>query len=547
MADSSPQDAAAELGLGPAEVTTNVAGVLKVPVSVVRARTDTSPARGKLVLVTAMTPTPFGEGKTVVAISLAMGLRRLGRRSVAILRQPSLGPVFGVKGGAAGGGRATVEPYATINLGLTGDLDAVGNAHGLLSALVDNHIFHGNARGVDPERILWPRALDVEDRSLRSILVNAGKASEAPARRSRFVITAASEVTAVLGLARDYVDLKARLGRIWVALDTHGEPVTARQVGADGSMAVLLRHALEPNLVTTSEGGPALVHGGPFANIAHGTASRLAIELGRATAEFSVVEAGFSSELGAEKFVDLVGPVCGFQPDVAVLVASIRALRHHGGASREALSRPDPEAVRNGLPNLEQHLANLSALGVNAVVAINRFPDDADEEVGILTRFLDARGASWSETYGFRDGGSGAESLARAVVTASSSPSNARPIYSPTDPTERKAERIATTLYGAEGVDFTPQALGDLATLSPHGDPSAPVCMAKTPLSLSDDPTRFGRPRGFRVRVDRVEWSAGAGFWVLRLGTINTMPGLPAKPLAESIDLTEDGRVVGLR
>ncbi|MCI4330954.1 MAG: formate--tetrahydrofolate ligase [Thermoplasmata archaeon] len=547
MTELSVHSAAVELGLDPAEILASVPGVLKVPVSVVRSRTDNSAQRGRLVLVTAMNPTPFGEGKTVVAIGLAMGLRRIGRRSVVILRQPSLGPVFGVKGGAAGGGRATVEPYATINLGLNGDIEAVGAAHNLLSAMIDNHLFHGNAREIDPERILWPRAVDVEDRSLRSIRVSSGKPGEPPSRPSRYVITAASEVMAVLGLSRDYVDLKARLGRIVVALDVRGEPVTARQVGAAGSMAVLLRQALAPNLVTTAEGGPALIHGGPFANIAHGTASRLAIELGLATAEYSVVEAGFSSELGAEKFVDLVGPMCGFQPNVAVLVASVRALRHHGGAAREVLDRPDPGAVGLGLPNLEQHLANLSALHLAVVVAINRFPDDSDEEIAIVTAYLDARSIPWAETTGFRDGGSGAEALARRVELTSNDPPTARPIYSPTDPLERKVERIATTLYGALGAEFTPAARTNLEELAARGDPSASVCMAKTPLSLSDDPTRRGRPKEFRIRVDRVEWSAGAGFWVVRLGTINTMPGLPAHPLAESIDLTEDGRVVGLR
>lgn len=539
--------AAAELGLTAGELLGAVPGVLKVTVGAVRSRVDRGNNSGRLVLVTAMTPTPLGEGKTVIAIGLAMGLRRIGRRSVVVLRQPSLGPVFGVKGGAAGGGRATVEPYATINLGLTGDLDAAGNAHDLLSALIDNHVFHGNPRGIDPDRILWPRALDVEDRSLRSILVASGRPGDPPKRASRFVITAASEVTAVLGLARDYVDLKARLGRICVALDQHGEPVTARQVGADGAMAVLLSRALAPNLVTTVEGGPALVHGGPFANIAHGTASRLAIELGIATAEFAVVEAGFSSELGAEKFVDLVGPACGFRPDVAVLVASVRALRHHGGVPRDALEKPAVDAVRAGLENLSQHLDNLATLGLPAVVAVNRFPEDAEEEIRVLTAFLDERRVAWAIVTAFRDGASGAESLARAVATAAESGQRAKPLYSPTDPVERKVERIATTLYGADGVDFSPQAQADLAELRARGDASAPVCMAKTPLSLSDDPKRYGRPTGFRIRVDRVEWSAGAGFWVVRLGSITTMPGLPARPLAESIDLTEDGRVVGLR
>ena len=536
---------AQELGLSPEEYVEAIPGVLKVPVDVVRRRADRRP-RGKLVLVTAMTPTPHGEGKTVVAIGLAMGLRRRGRRATVVLRQPSLGPVFGVKGGAAGGGRARVEPYTDINLGLTGDIDAVTAAHNLLSALLDNHLFHGNARGIDPSRLLWPRALDVNDRALRSVLVSAGKSTDPPTEAGRFVISAASEVMAVFGLARDFADLKARLGRIVVAFDARGEPVTARQLGAPGAMAVLLRRALGPNLVQTSEGGPAIVHGGPFANIAHGTASRLGIELALTVSEFSVVEAGFSSELGAEKFVDLVGPMCGFAPDAAVVVASIRALRHHGGAAKDAVNRPDPDAVRRGLPNLEQHIENVRALGLAPVVALNRFPEDGDAEVEVLGGFLGGLKVPWAETTAFRDGGAGAEALADAVVTATMASSRPAPIYSPTDPLERKVEKIVTRLYGAEGAEFTSAARADVAQWGELADPLAPVCMAKTPLSLTDDPARAGRPSGFRVRVDRITRSAGAGFWVALLGSVNTMPGLPARPLAEEIDLTDDGRVVGV-
>lgn len=538
---------AQELGLSPADCVESIPGVLKVPVEVVRQRTDRGGPRGKLVLVTAMTPTPHGEGKTVVAIGLAMGLRQKGKQAVVVLRQPSLGPVFGVKGGAAGGGRATVEPYGDINLGLNGDIDAITAAHNLLSALLDNHLFHGNARGIDRSRLLWPRALDVNDRALRSVFVSSGRPSQPPDEPGRFVISAASEVMAVLGLSRDYADLKARLGRIVVAFDQKGEPVTARQLGAPGAMAVLVRRALAPNLVQTAEGGPAIVHGGPFANIAHGTASRLGIELGLTTSEFCVVEAGFSSELGAEKFVDLVGPMCGFQPDLAVVVVSIRALRHHGGATKEAVDLPDPAAVERGLANLEQHLANVRTLGLVPVVALNRFPDDADDEVAVLGNYLRSVEVRWAETTAFRDGGSGALALADAVLEASVAASRPTPVYSPTDPLERKVEQIVTRLYGADGATFSPAARADVAQWGELADPLAPVCVAKTPLSLTDDPTRWGRPKGFHVNVDHVLRSAGAGFWVVLLGSVNTMPGLPARPLAEEVDLTDDGRVIGVR
>ncbi|MGI0132496.1 MAG: formate--tetrahydrofolate ligase [Thermoplasmata archaeon] len=537
---------ASELGLAPDEVDESIPGVLKVPVAVVRRRADRGGARGRLVLVTAMTPTPHGEGKTVVAIGLAMGLRRRGRRAVVVLRQPSLGPVFGVKGGAAGGGSATVEPYEDINLGLNGDIDAITAAHNLLSALIDNHLFHGNALGIDPKRILWPRALDVNDRALRALLLSSGTTGAPLDRTSRFVISAASEVMAVFGLARDYADLKARLGRIVIAFDAKGEAVTARQLDAPGSMAVLLRRALGPNLVQTAEGGPAIVHGGPFANIAHGTASRLGIELGLTTSDYCVVEAGFSSELGAEKFVDLVGPMCGFMANAAVVVASIRALRHHGGAGKTEVDRPDPTAVARGLVNLEQHLANVRAFGLPAVVALNRFPEDSDEEVRVLAAFLKDRKVRWAETTAFRDGGAGAHALADAVVDAASESSHPGPIYSPTDPLERKVEKIVTRLYGADGAVFTDAARADLDQWGGLADRLAPVCLAKTPLSLSDDPKKWGRPEGFRVRVDHIARSAGAGFWVVLLGAVNTMPGLPAHPLAEEIDLTDDGRVLGV-
>ena len=538
------QEVAGDLGLGEADRRSAIPGVLKIPVESVVARRERP--RGKLVLVTAMTPTPHGEGKTVVAIGLAMALHRLDGPSVVALRQPSLGPVFGVKGGAAGGGRATVEPYDQINRGLTGDLDAVTSAHNLLSAVIDNSIFHGNPLDLDPGRIGWPRALDVEDRSLRDVRTTSGKKGDSPEQRSRFVISAASEVMAVLGLSKDYVELKERLGRIEIGAHRDGRSARAEELGCVGSMAVLLRNALAPNLVQTAEGTPALVHGGPFANIAHGTASRLSIELGLATARYCVVEAGFSSELGAEKFVDLVGPTCGFAADAAVVVASIRALRHHGGVPTEQLDLPNASAVALGLPNLAQHIGNLRALGLDPVVAVNRFPSDTDQELAVLARFLESEKVAWAPTTGFRDGSSGAEALARAVVSNAGLNHSARPLYAPDDPIEKKIDTVARRLYGADGVEYTEGARATLDRLDAGPDPLGRICIAKTPLSLTDQPKLRNRPTGFRVRVDGISASFGAGFWVVHMGEVNTMPGLPTHPLAERIDLRADGSVVGL-
>ncbi|HXQ79091.1 MAG: formate--tetrahydrofolate ligase [Thermoplasmata archaeon] len=536
---------AGALGLGPNDFHPAGPRAAKIPVSVVRARAAKK-SSGKLILITGMTPTRHGEGKTVTAIGLADGFSRLHRSAVVCLRQPSLGPIFGVKGGATGGGRSTVEPSAEINLGFTGDIYAVASAHNLLSAMLDNHIFHGNSLQVDANRILWPRTLDMEDRALRHISVGKGHDPRFVEHESSFVITAASEIMVILALARDYADLKTRLGRVIAALTTDGKAVRASDLNASGAMAALLRDALEPNLVQTAEGTPALVHAGPFGNLAHGTCSRLSIELGLATCEYTIVEAGFATELGAEKFVDIVTPTLGRNVDAAVLVATQRGLRYQGGASDEESGRPNRAALERGLENLAQHLDNIDTYGVPAVVALNRFPGDSAEETQLVQRFCKARHVEVVEATGFADGGTGAEDLARAVEAAASLGRQSRPVNAPGTSIFRQVEAIATRLYGASHVNRTPEALADLELLKRIGELEGPVCIAKTPLSLSDNPHVLGRPRDFNVTVDRLTRSAGAGFTVVYLGTIETMPGLPTRPAAEEIDLTADGKITGV-
>jgi formate--tetrahydrofolate ligase len=499
-----------------------------------------------LILVTGMTPTRHGEGKTVTAIGLSDGLNRLRHRAVPCLRQPSLGPIFGVKGGATGGGKATVEPSAEINLGFTGDIHAVAAAHNLLSALIDNHLFHGNSLKIDPNRILWPRTVDMEDRALRHITVGQGHDPRFVTHDSSFVITAASEVMVILALARDYTDLKNRLGRIVAALTTDGSAVRASDLEGAGAMAALLRDALEPNLVQTAEGNPALVHAGPFGNLAHGTCSRLSIELALATAEYCVVEAGFATELGGEKFIDIVAPTLGRGVNAAVLVATQRGLRYQGGASDEEAERPNAAALERGLDNLAQHLDNIDAFGVPAVVALNHFPEDTAEETKLVQQFCRKRDVEVVEARGFEDGGKGMANLARAVVAAAGLGRKSGPINPPGTPVLDQLETIASRLYGASHVNQTPEALADLELLERLHETGGPVCVAKTPLSLSDNPHVLGRPRDFNVTVDRLIRSAGAGFTVAYLGTIETMPGLPTRPSAVDIDLSRDGEVLGV-
>jgi formate--tetrahydrofolate ligase len=531
------------LGLGSEEIHSAGAHVGKISVAAVRSRAG-RPQRGKLVLVTAMTPTRHGEGKTVTTIGLADGLSRIGARATACLRQPSLGPVFGIKGGATGGGRATVEPATDINLGFTGDIHAVAEAHNLLAALADNHVYHGNALAIDPRRYLWNRTVDVEDRALRHLIVGNGGAPEVP-YPSSFVIAAASEVMAILALARDYPDLQSRLDRILVGFSKDDRPIRASDLHAGGAMAAVLRHALEPNLVQTAEGTPALVHAGPFGNLAHGTCSRLAIELALATSDYAVVEAGFATELGAEKFVDIVTPAIGADVDAAALVVTQRGLRVQGGASDDASTRPDLAALRRGLANLEQHLENLRALGAPTTVALNRFPGDSPEESEAIRELCRRWEVDLVDSFAFERGGAGAEELARAVERLATMGRSTRPLYPVGTPLVRQIERIATRLYGADGVDELAEATEGRSRLERIGEADGPVCVAKTPLSLSDDPKRLNRPKGYRVSVHRYSRSAGAGFTVAYLGAIEAMPGLPAHPAAETIGLSPTGEPVG--
>jgi formate--tetrahydrofolate ligase len=539
------EEVAAELGLSPGDLRPYRGDALKVPVSLVRSLAQ-RPSRGKIVLVTAMTPTKHGEGKTVTSIAVAMALRRAGHRAVVCLRQPSLGPVFGIKGGAAGGGQATVEPAETINLGLTGDLDAVAAAHNLIAALFENHIFHGNPLGIDPAVRLWPRTVDVEDRALRHVMTSAEGGPRVPPQKGTFVIAAASEITAILGLARDYADLHERIGRVLLGFRKTGEPVRVGDLQAAGSASALLRFALEPNLLQARDGTPALVHGGPFANIAHGTCSRLSIELAQATADYCVVEAGFATDLGAEKFVDIVARIAGLDVAGAVLVATLRGLRFHGGASDEQVGSPDPEAVSRGLSNLEQHVENLHTLGIEPVVTANRFPGDTEQEMDLLRRFCQERNAAFAESTAFVDGAPGAEAVAARVVEVCGRGGHARPLYGPEESVEEILDRIVKRIYGGAGVTLTTEATETLATLRRIQEVDGPICVAKTPLSLSDNPAVRGRPTGFVPSVRRFSRSSGAGFTVAYLGEIQTMPGLPRRPLAEQIDLTSEGRVIGL-
>ncbi len=495
-------------------------------------------SNGRIVLVTGMTPGHEGVGKTVTTLGLVEGLTRRGIRAIALLRQPSLGPVFGIKGGGAGGGRATVEPQDEVNLGLTGDIDAVTNAHNLLAALIDNHLHHGNPLGIDPATIAWPRALDVEDRALRDIEVGAGPGN-GPVRRSSFVVTAASEIMAILGLARDAADLKSRLERIRVGLDRTGRVVRAGDLSAGGSMAAILRRARWPNLLQTSEGSPVLVHGGPFGNLSYGTTTLASIELARRLADVVVIEAGFGSDLGGEKFVDIVAPQTGAFPSAAVLVSSLPALHGHAPGAVGVGS------LDAGLENLDQHIRNLRSFGMDPVIALNRFANDDPREIAMVRSFCAGVSVAIEEGTGFLNGGAGMEGVAEATLTALSRGQTVRPIVSGAQPLPEQVDTIVRTCYAGDGVDLSPEARRELEDPSALETDHGPVCVAKTPLSLSDDPHRLGRPRGYRVHVRRWVPASGAGYTVALLGEIQTMPGLPTDPRATRITVDEHGEPIG--
>jgi formate--tetrahydrofolate ligase len=503
--------------------------------------------QGKLILVTAMTPTPAGEGKTTTTVGLADGLRKIGKKSVTALREPSLGPVFGVKGGAAGGGYAQVVPMEDINLHFTGDFHAIGAANNLLAAMLDNHIYQGNSLGIDPRRVTWKRAVDMNDRQLRYITSGLNGRTNGFPREDGFDITVASEVMAILCLSRDIADLKERLARIVVGYTRDETPVTAGQLNAAGAMAALLKDALKPNLVQTLEHTPAFIHGGPFANIAHGcnsvTATRMALALG----DYVVTEAGFGADLGAEKFLDIKCRQAGLKPDAVVIVATVRALKHHGGAGKKDLSAENLEALERGLPNLLRHVDNIKTVfGLPAVAAINRFPTDTEKELALVEAQCKALGVRAVLAEMWAKGGEGAIVLAEEVVRLCEEPNHFRYSYETERTIEEKLTAIVTKVYRGAGVDLLPEAKKQAAQLTRLGFGGLPVCMAKTQYSFSDNPLLLGAPEGFRVTVRGLRISAGAGFIVALTGDIMTMPGLPKVPAAEAIDVNENGEITGL-
>jgi len=503
---------------------------------------------GKLVLVTAINPTPAGEGKTTVTIGLADALNRLGKRTVIALREPSLGPVFGIKGGAAGGGYAQVLPMEDINLHFTGDFHAIGAANNLLAALIDNHIHHGNALDIDPKRITWRRAVDMNDRQLRHIISGLGKTVDGTLRPDGFDITVASEVMAAFCLARDLADLKERLGAMIVAWNRRGEPVYVRDLQAQGAMAALLKDAIKPNLVQTIEGTPALVHGGPFANIAHGCNSLIATRSALALGDYAVTEAGFGADLGAEKFIDIKSRKGGLKPDCAVIVATVRALKYNGGVAKDALGTENVAALEKGLPNLLKHIDNLkNAFGLPVVVAINRFQSDSDAELALIEKTCAERGVKIALCEVWAHGGKGGEALARAVIdTCEQGASRCAPLYPDDLPLTEKIRTIAQKLYGAADIALSDEARKTLQDLEKLGYGNLPVCMAKTQYSLSDDPKALGCPQGFTLNIREVQIAAGAGFVIAITGAIMKMPGLPKTPASNNIDVDKDGNISGL-
>ena len=523
----------ADLGLEDDELEPYGRDKAKVPLLAIERRRGVAP--GRLVAVTGITPTPLGEGKTTTAIGLVDGLARSGRSAVVCLREPSVGPVFGIKGGGAGGGRSQVVPMEELNLHFTGDIHAVGSATNLLAAMLDAHLFHGNELGIDTATVTWRRCLDVNDRALRRVVTGLG--SMGAGLETGFDITAASETMGILAVSRDLADLRARLGRITVARTVEGESVTAEDLGAAGAMAVLLRDALKPNLIQTLEGVPAIVHAGPFANIAHGNNSLVADLLGLSTADLVVTEGGFGSDMGFEKHVHLVCRQGGVEPSAVVLVATLRALRHHGGGD-----------VAVGTANLERHIGIVRGFGIDPVVAVNRFPEDSDADVALVRGLALEHGAFAAEaTSAYSDGGAGAAALSEAVAAAAERPGRLRFAYELDDPIPVKIEKLARQVYGAAGIELGPDAERMLGACEADGLDRLPICMAKTPLSLSHDPALVNAPRDFVLPVREVRPYTGAGWLVVLCGDLMTMPGLSAHPAALDIDIDEDGRTVGLR
>ena len=537
-------EVARDLGLGPDDIESYGRYKAKLPLDV-----TSQPARGRLVLVTAISPTRAGEGKSTVSVGLAQALRRIGVNAVLCMREPSLGPVFGVKGGAAGGGYSQVIPMADINLHFTGDFHAIASAHALLSAMLDNHLQQGNALGIDTRRITWPRTIDMNDRALRHAVIGLGGSAHGVVREERWVIIPGSEVMAIVALATSREDLEHRLGQIIVGA-SHGpsrSAVRARDLKASGAMAMLLKDALAPNLVQTLEGGPAILHAGPFGNIAHGCNSILATRAGLALGDVVITEAGFGSDLGAEKFFDIKCRVGGLNPEAAVLVATLRSLKMQGGADKRALSAGDLAALERGLPHLDHHVANVRQFGVPVVVAINRFSADTEAELQMVRDHAERLGVRVVLCEVWEKGGAGGEALARAVLALlEGRTAKYAPIYDVTRPVRDKIDTIVRRVYGGDGVDYTPAAARAIEALESMGLHHTPVCMAKTQYSLTDNASRLGRPKGFRITVSEVYGSAGAGFVVAKTGDILTMPGLPKVPAAEGMSVTPEGHIVGL-
>ena len=502
---------------------------------------------GKLILVTAINPTPAGEGKTTTSVGLGQAFGKLDKKAIIALREPSLGPCFGIKGGAAGGGNAQVVPMEDLNLHFTGDFHAITSANNLLAALLDNHIQQGNALQIDPRQIVWKRCLDMNDRVLRNVVVGLGSKADGMVREDHFVITVASEIMAILCLASDMSDLKQRLGRIIVAYNFAGEPVTASDLKAVGSMAALLKDALKPNLIQTLEHTPALVHGGPFANIAHGCNSVRATKTALKMADYVITEAGFGADLGAEKFFDIKCRMAGLKPDAVVLVATIRALKYNGGIPKDQLSAENLEALERGIANLEKHIENLHKYGVPVVVTLNAFATDTEAETEFVRKFCEERGCEFALSEVWEKGGEGGIELAQKVLeTLENKESHFKPIYEDELSLKEKIHTVASEIYGAAKVNYTPAAEKQLRKLEELGFGKLPVCMAKTQYSLSDDPAKLGRPSGFELSVREVYVSAGAGFVVVLTGAVMTMPGLPKEPAAYRIDVDDDGVITGL-
>ncbi len=539
------EDVAEKIGLTEEDIELRGDHKAKLTLDTIKEHSDDDD--GNLILVTTMTPTRSGEGKTTVTIGLTQAMRREGINATLGIREPSIGPTMGIKGGAAGGGYSQVLPMEDINLHFTGDLHAIGIAHNMMSAMINNHMHRGNEKNLDTRKIVWPRVVDMNDRALRNTVVGLGGTSDGMPNESSFGITASSEVMAILCLADGIEDLKERMSNIIVGYTYDREPITAGDFGGVGAMAALLKHAIKPNLVQTIEGDPAFIHGGPFANIAHGTSSLISTKIGMSLSDYFVTEAGFGSDLGAEKFFNIVCREGDLEPDVAVMVATVKALKRQGGVSRKNLDEKNLEAMKEGLPNLDKHLKNIQMFGVPVVVAINRFPSDTQEEIDYLKELCEKIEVPYSVVDVYQEGGEGGTELAKEVKRmCDEESSDFRPLYSLREGPKEKIEDIAKKIYGASNVVYTPQAKKDLKRIERIGLSDLPICMSKTHYSLSDDRKLRGRPKDFKVKIRRVRISAGAGFLIPMAGDITTMPGLPSHPAAKDIDIDEDGTISGL-